>query len=98
MRRCAACLAALLAGCQAPAQPGDPARGEVLHQSCLQCHGTEVYLPPMRRVRSFDELRKVTLRWGNMYNPGFTPAQIEDLLAYLNRDFYRFPGASPEKR
>jgi hypothetical protein len=56
-------------------------------------------MPPMRRAESLDQLRKVTARWADMYNPGFTPAQVEDLVAYLNRDFYRFADAtSLEKR
>lgn len=79
-----------LAGCQAPPS-GDAARGEALHRSCLQCHGTEAYLPPQRRVQSMEELRRETVRWGDMYNPALTPGEIEDLVAYLNRDFYRFP-------
>ena len=90
MKRFAFGLAGLLAACQAPYQ-GDPARGEALHRSCLQCHGTEAYVPPQRRAQSLAELRNATVRWADMYNPGFNPEQIEDLVAYLNRDFYRFP-------
>lgn len=97
MRRIAGLLV-LLAGCEAAAPAADPARGEVLHKSCLQCHGTELYVPPKRRVQSLDELRKATIRWGDMYNPRPTPAEVEDLVAYLNRDFYRFPAESPPKR
>jgi len=70
---------------------GDPARGEVLHRSCLQCHGTEVYVPPKRRVQSLAALRKETARWADYYNPAFTKSEVEDLVAYLSRDFYRFP-------
>lgn len=70
---------------------GDPARGEVLHRSCLQCHGTDVYVPPRRRVQSLSALRKETARWSDYYNPAFTKSEVEDLVAYLNRDFYRFP-------
>lgn len=70
---------------------GDPAKGEVLHRSCLQCHGTELYVPPKRRVNSLAALRRETARWADYYNPRPTKAEIEDLVAYLNRDFYRFP-------
>lgn len=79
----------------APAPPayaaGDPARGEQLHRSCLQCHGTELYVPPKRKVSSLSSLRRETARWADYYNPKFTKAEIEDLVAFLNRDFYRFP-------
>ena len=70
---------------------GDAAKGEQLHRSCLQCHGTEVYVPPKRKVATLAALRKETARWADYYNPAFTKAQIDDLVAYLNRDFYRFP-------
>ena len=36
-------------------------------------------------------LRRETARWADYYNPRPTKAEIEDLVAYLNRDFYRFP-------
>jgi len=70
---------------------GDPVKGETLHQSCLQCHGTDVYLPPKRKITSLAALRRETARWGDYYNPKLTKSEIEDLVAYLNRDFYRFP-------
>lgn len=73
------------------AAAGDPAKGEVLHRSCLQCHGTELYVPPKRRINSLAALRRETARWADYYNPRPTKAEIEDLVAYLNRDFYRFP-------
>lgn len=70
---------------------GDPVKGESLHRSCLQCHGAEVYVPPLRKVQSLAALRRETARWADYYNPRPTKAEIEDLVAYLNRDFYRFP-------
>jgi mono/diheme cytochrome c family protein len=95
--RRAVLLLAVLGGCAEPAPPADPARGEALHKSCLQCHETELYVPPRRKVQSLEQLRKETIRWSGMYNPGFTPAEIEDLVAYLNRDFYRFPEGPPQR-
>jgi hypothetical protein len=69
---------------------GDPASGEKLHRSCLQCHGTEVYVPGAK-LRSLAALRRETVRWANYYNPKFSPQEVDDLVAYLNRDFYKFP-------
>jgi mono/diheme cytochrome c family protein len=80
---------ALLTGCDSAPQ-GDPARGQSLHQACLQCHGTEAYVPPQRKAQSFAELRKATAHWADMYNPAFKPGEVEDLVAYLNRNFYHF--------
>ena len=83
--------ACLLLASPAATAAGDAAKGEKLHQSCLQCHGTELYLPPKRKLRSLAALRKETARWSDQYNPAFSKSEIEDLVAYLNRDFYKFP-------
>jgi len=91
IRRAAVLGALALALATSARAAGDPAKGEQLHRSCLQCHGTEVYVPPKRKVGSLAALRRETARWADYYNPKFTKAEIEDLVAFLNRDFYRFP-------
>lgn len=50
-----------------------------------------VYVPPKRKISSLAALRRETARWGDYYNPKLSKSEIEDLVAYLNRDFYRFP-------
>lgn len=69
---------------------GDPEKGKALHQSCLQCHGTELYVPPTRKVKTLKELERETVRWGGYYNPKLTKQEVADLVAWLNRDFYKF--------
>ncbi len=69
---------------------GDAARGAALHSACLGCHGTELYVPGRAKVKSLPALRKELDRWNDRYNPKFTKQELEDLVAYLNRDFYRF--------
>jgi mono/diheme cytochrome c family protein len=90
MRRLALLIAAL-AFAPAVSAAGDAAKGEQLHRSCLQCHGTGVYVAPKRKLTSLAGLRKATERWADYYNPKFTQDEIADLVAYLNRDFYKFP-------
>lgn len=68
----------------------DPARGEQLHQVCLDCHGTDVYKPPKAKVKSLTELRKEVARWNDHYNPPMNKQEIDDVVAYLNREFYKF--------
>lgn len=69
---------------------GDPVRGAKLHDDCLGCHGTELYVAPRAKVKSLAALRKETERWNDRMNPKFSKQEIDDLVAYLNRDFYRF--------
>lgn len=70
---------------------GDSVRGEKLHQDCLGCHGTELYVPPAAKVKTLAALRREVDKWNDRMNPKFTAQEIEDLVAWLNRDFYRFP-------
>lgn len=70
---------------------GDAARGEALHRDCLGCHGTELYVPPRAKVKTLATLKKEVERWNDRMNPKFTKQEIEDLVAYLNRDFYKIP-------
>lgn len=81
----------LLAGCSAPGSPtGDPLRGEKVHAVCLDCHGTGVYAPPDRKIKSLSALRKEVARWGDYYNPALSDQDNEDVVAYLNTQFYKF--------
>jgi cytochrome c2 len=69
---------------------GDAARGEILHKDCEGCHGTELYVKPRAKAKTPSALKKEVERWNDRMNPKFTKQEIEDLVAYLNRDFYRF--------
>jgi mono/diheme cytochrome c family protein len=94
MRRTASAL--LIAGfmalsASASLAAGDAARGEKLHQDCLGCHGTELYVPPKAKVKTLAALKKETERWNDRMNPKFTTQEVADLVAWLNRDFYKFP-------
>ena len=74
-----------------PAQAADPERGRVLHESCLSCHGTSIYLPPRLKIDTYKKLGAEVERWNRSYNPKFTKAEIADSMAYLNETFYKFP-------
>lgn len=70
---------------------GDPARGAKLHEQCLQCHGTAPYMPEKRKIKTLKALRKEVERWGDCYNPAMNKQEIDDLVAWLNANFYKFP-------
>ncbi|MGV3627146.1 MAG: c-type cytochrome [Betaproteobacteria bacterium] len=81
---------ALLCGPVAVRAAGDPARGEKLHDSCLGCHGTALYVPPKAKIKTLAALKKEIERWNDRMNPKFNKQEIDDLVVYLNRDFYKF--------
>jgi hypothetical protein len=81
--------ALLLAGCTG-APKGDPVLGMEVHKVCLNCHGTELYTSQNRKIKSLDALRKDVVRWGDYYAPALSEQDVDDITAYLNRDFYKF--------
>lgn len=83
-------LTVTLGACDGGTVKGDAVRGTELHKICLDCHGTELYVRPDRKVKSKDALRKELMRWGDYYNPALTEQDIDDLYVYLNKDFYKF--------
>jgi len=75
----------------ADAPPGNPERGAALHAAhCTGCHGDEVYTRPDRRIRSFPALVRRVQACNRNIGAGMTPAQVHDVIAYLNRRYYRF--------
>jgi hypothetical protein len=70
---------------------GDHVRGGKLHEDCLGCHGTELYVPPRAKVKTLSALKKETQRWNDRMNPKFNAQEIDDIVAWLNRDYYKFP-------
>ncbi|MGB3934539.1 MAG: c-type cytochrome [Burkholderiales bacterium] len=43
------------------------------------------------RAKSIDELRAGVVRRNDLLNPKLTPQEIEDVVAYLNATYYKFP-------
>ena len=73
------------------ALPGDSARGKQLHQeNCTKCHDSSVYTRKGRRVHSLDALKEQLEACGHAANKKFSSAQKQDLVKYLNDQFYRF--------
>jgi mono/diheme cytochrome c family protein len=70
---------------------GDAARGVKLHDDCLGCHGAELYVPPKAKIKTLAALKKEVDKWNDRMNPKFTKQEVEDLVEYLNHDFYKFP-------
>lgn len=83
-------MAAFVGACGESPGTGDSVRGAKLHEVCLDCHGTGLYTKPERKIKSRDALRKETARWGDYYNPALSEQDVDDLVAYLDKEFYKF--------
>lgn len=69
---------------------GDPVAGEHIHEVCLSCHGTELYVSSRRKIESLSALHREVARWGDYYNPALSEQDVNDVTAYLNTAFYKF--------
>ncbi len=81
--------AALLA---APAAAGaDAVRGRVLYESgCVDCHAESVHGRAHREAKDFESVRAWVRRWGANLGLKWTPAEVDDVAAYLNQRYYHF--------
>jgi len=73
------------------AVPGDGAEGKRLHDSnCVSCHDVSVYTRQDHKVRSLDGLKQQVENCTHMAQKEFSPAERQDIVKYLNDQFYRF--------
>ena len=75
-----------------PVGAADPGHGEVLvGEHCVRCHDDSIYTRSDRIVTSADGLRKQVRRCEQMLGLVWFDDDIDDVVAYLNRTYYRFP-------
>ena len=78
--------------------PGDPENGQALHQArCTVRHETQfggdgsgMYERSPRRVQSIEGLMKQVAFCNRQTRAGLNEHEVEDIVAYLNKVFYRF--------
>jgi mono/diheme cytochrome c family protein len=76
----------------APSEGADPKNGEKLHGAqCTGCHGSEVYTRADRRVDSLDALGTQVRFCINNVDVQWFDDETDDVIAYLNQSYYRFP-------
>ena len=85
-----------LAACalaQAPAaHAADAGRGRALYENhCQTCHTSKIHVRANKLPINRDELRMIIEHWRQQQNLPWTPAEVEDVLEYLNVTRYRFP-------
>jgi hypothetical protein len=74
------------------AVPGDAGEGKRLHEAnCTGCHDTSVYTRKDHKVRSLEGLGHQVENCTHMAQKEFSAAEKQDIVKYLNDQFYRFP-------
>jgi mono/diheme cytochrome c family protein len=85
-------LAMFLAVSVHAAVPGDGAKGKHLHDAnCVSCHAVSVYTRQDHKVQSLDGLKQQVENCTHMAQKEFSAAEKQDIVKYLNDQFYRFP-------
>ena len=88
---CASLLILLMPSAYAASLPGDSADGKRLHDAnCMGCHDTSVFTRKDRLVQSLDALKKQLASCTHMAKKEFSASETQDLLKYLNDQFYHF--------
>jgi len=89
----------ILTGACASTQAADPDAGKELflftntaRGNCLDCHGDDYFSDPQQRlVESFHELKGYVQGCNLEFDVGWFPEDEDNVAAYLNQRYYRFP-------
>lgn len=71
--------------------PGDSANGKrLLGAHCTECHQTDIFTRKDRKVQSLDALKEQLVACSHAAKADFSASEMQDLLKYLNDEFYHF--------
>jgi len=88
---CASLLILLMPSAYAASLPGDSADGKRLYDAnCMGCHDTSVFSRKDRVVQSLHALKEQLASCTHMAKKEFSASETQDLLEYLNDQFYHF--------
>jgi mono/diheme cytochrome c family protein len=69
----------------------DVQRGRALHDStCTVCHDTSMYRPDPFLSKNYVDVRRAVERWQQVIGIGWTATEIDDVAAYLNRQYFGY--------
>jgi CxxC motif-containing protein (DUF1111 family) len=86
-----AALTLLMPSAHATSLPGDSAAGKRLYEAnCVECHDSSVFTRKDRHVQSLDALEQQVANCTHMAKKDFSAGETQDLLKYLNDQFYHF--------
>ena len=85
-------LASVLWLCVASANANDLNRGQALYEiRCIECHDVSVHGRNNRVAKNYEDIRSWVARWNRTLGGLWDPEDIEDVSAYLNSRYYRYP-------
>jgi mono/diheme cytochrome c family protein len=89
--RVSAVWAIVLLSAPLPSGAAESPDGKALHeQRCTKCHTAEIYTREDRKVTSYEGLQRQVQRCETALGLQWFDEDIAAVVAYLNRDYYRF--------
>lgn len=74
------------------AESAEIARGQALYTaSCASCHAESVHGRRNRAATDFDSVRRWVARWSDNLGLRWDADEIDDVAAYLNQRYYKYP-------
>jgi len=88
---CVCLLILMMPSAHAASLPGDSAAGKrLLDAHCMECHQTDIFTRKDRKIHSLDALKEQLVGCSHAANVEFSASETQDLLKYLNDEFYHF--------
>ena len=80
-----------------PTLPVTGSRGQLLYENhCQACHTSVVHVRESRRARSLEDLEYWVTRWAGELKLHWRADEINDVVDYLNRRYYKIEAPSKE--
>jgi mono/diheme cytochrome c family protein len=90
MRPAEALAGIALALCAAQALAADPQQGKLLYEThCGTCHYEKLHTRKATKIDSYAALKAEVSKWAAETGRRFTPAELDDVVEYLNQSHYR---------
>ena len=85
-------IAAILWLSSASTNAANPNRGQAMYElRCVECHDTSVHGRQNRSAKNYEEIRSWVIRWNRTLGGLWEIEDIDDVSAYLNNRYYRYP-------
>jgi hypothetical protein len=62
----------------------------LLDANCMKCHQTDIFTSKDRKIQSLDALKEQLVACSHAAKKEFSANEMQDLLKYLNDQFYHF--------
>lgn len=85
-------IATLLWFSSAVTNAADPNRGQAMYElRCIECHDVSVHGRKNLAAKNYEEIRSWVTRWNSTLGGLWDKEDVEDVSAYLNTRYYRYP-------